>query len=453
MSEDETLTLRQADRLYQSFPDFVAWPASTEDGLELWERFASRLQEVRQNATPEALRNAVEVAVRAAAIDTGAIEGLYSVDRGFTMTVATQAFAWENALAEKGERVRELFAAQLETYELVIDAVTQALPVSEAWIRALHETVCAGQPTYEVLTGQGRQVHELPRGKYKTLPNHVLLIGGGTHSYAPVDQVPAEMHRLLEQIRTPEFENAHPAAQASYVHYAFVAIHPFADGNGRVARALASVYFYRAHSIPFLVFANQKNSYLDALRQADLKQTQDLVAFFLNRGVDTFQLVIEHLLTAEAPSPANVAARLRLDDEVALKLLEVAKEEVKAQFKRFVLPSYFALHLEPTDDLMTGGEDFRQVMVSRSLDVIIENHEFDRASERNVTVLIARDRTEPFPFCLLETGDETDHLEIRFEDVHPDISKSLQLRLESWCSRLLGRMLQELEDGPAATGE
>src|SRR4051794_12151994 len=102
MSEDETSRLRQADSLYQSFPDFSAWPAPTEESLELWERFASRLQEVRQNATPEALRSAVEVAVRAAAIDTGAIEGLYSVDRGFTMTVATQAFAWENALAEKG---------------------------------------------------------------------------------------------------------------------------------------------------------------------------------------------------------------------------------------------------------------------------------------------------------------------------------------------------------------
>lgn len=453
MSEDEISALQRADSLYQSFPDFSLWPAPADDGLELWDRFASRLQEVRQNATSEALRNAVEVAVRAAAIDTGAIEGLYSVDRGFTMTVATQAFAWENALAEKGERVRELFAAQLETYELVIDAVTQALPISEAWIRALHETVCAGQPTYEVLTGQGRQVHELPKGKYKTLPNHVLLIGGGTHSYAPVDQVPAEMHRLLEQIRTPEFENAHPAAQASYLHYAFVAIHPFADGNGRVARALASVYFYRAHSIPFLVFANQKNAYLDALRQADLGQRQDLVAFFLNRGVDTVQLVVEHLLAAEAPSPANVAARLRLNDDVALKLLETAKDEIRTQFERLELPRYFELALEPTDDVMADGEGLRQVMGSRSLDVIIENYELNRFSERNVTVLIARDRTDPFPFCLLETGDDGDYLDTRFEDVHPDISKSLQLRLESWCSRLLGRMLQELEDRPANAGE
>lgn len=453
MPEEKALTLRQADSLYQSFPDFSAWPAPTEDGLELWNRFAFRLQEVRQNATPEALRHSVEVAVRAAAMDTGAIEGLYSVDRGFTMTVATQAFAWEHALEEKGEKVRELFAAQLEAYELVIDAVTQALPISEAWIRALHEKVCAGQPTYEVLTDQGSQEQELPRGKYKTQPNHVLLTGGGTHSYAPVDQVPSEMYRLLEQIRTAEFESAHPTAQASYIHYAFVAIHPFADGNGRVARALASVYFYRAHSIPFLVFGNQKNPYRDALRQTDLGRAQDLVAFFLNRGIDTFQLVIDHLLTAEAPDPGKIAARLRLLDEVALKLLEAAREQVKVQFAKLELPYFMDLDLQLVDDVTVDYQDYRQVMGSTSLAVSIDDLEHDASRERDITVLIARDKADPLPLCLAETEEGGDDLEVRFEDVHPEISESLRLRLANWCTRFLGRLLKDLADGPGASGK
>ena len=52
MPEDKALTLQQADSLYPSFPDFSAWPAPTEDGLQLWDRFASRLEEVRKNADP-----------------------------------------------------------------------------------------------------------------------------------------------------------------------------------------------------------------------------------------------------------------------------------------------------------------------------------------------------------------------------------------------------------------
>jgi hypothetical protein len=83
-----------ADALYRGFPDFSAWgPLSPEDA-DLWSRFAANLEERRQAASPEDLRHSTDVAVRAAALDTGAIEGLYDVDRGFTMTVAVQGLAW-----------------------------------------------------------------------------------------------------------------------------------------------------------------------------------------------------------------------------------------------------------------------------------------------------------------------------------------------------------------------
>lgn len=446
MPDDKVLTLQQADSLYQGFPDFFDWPAPTEDDIELWELFASRLQETREQATSEALGKSVEVALRAAAMDTGAIEGLYTVDRGFTMTVATQAVAWEHALAEKGENVRELFEAQLEAYELVIDAVTNRLPITEAWIRALHEKVCAQQPTYKVLTDQGWQEHELPKGAYKTQPNHVLLKDGSIHPYAPVGQVGSEMYRLLEQIRTPEFERAHPITQASYLHHGFVVIHPFADGNGRVARALASVFFYRARSIPFLVFANQKTAYISVLYQADQGQVRPLLAFFRDRGIDTMQLVIDHLLTVEAPAPENIAARIRLIDEVALRLLEVAREQIEKQFKDLRLSYRLDLYAELTNVMMTGAEDYRQVMGSTSLSIVLESLEPEITSETYITVLIAHNLADPFPLWLFETVGRDDDLEVRFEDVHPEISESLRLRLANWCSRLLGRMLKDFEE-------
>ncbi len=390
------LTLRQADHLYQGFPDFAGWPAPKEDDLRLWDRFASRLQEIRTTATPEALRKAVDVAVRAAALDTGAIEGLYSVDRGFTMTVATQALAWEHAIAEKGENVRELFEAQLQAYELVIDAVTGHHPISEAWIRALHETLCGPQSTYRVLTDQGWQEQELRKGAYKTQPNHVRLADGSFHAYAPADRVASEMHRLLEQVRTPEFESADPIVQASYLHYGFVVIHPFADGNGRVARALASVFFYRALSIPFLVFANQRTAYFDALHAADLGSSRPLLAFFRDRGIDTAQLVVEHLLTAKALSPNDLVPRRKLMDDAALRLLSAAESQLEELTERLGLP------------------------------------------DTSIRVLVATDAAS-FPL-ILRAEDAEDVLEVRFEDAYPEISESLRIRLENWCQRLAGRM-------------
>jgi Fic family protein len=420
------LSLRQADHLYQGFPGFAEWPSPGEDDLRLWDRFASRLEEIRSKATPEALRKAVDVAVRAAAIDTGAIEGLYSVDRGFTMTVATQALAWEHAIQEKGQNVRDLFEAQLQTYELVIDAVTGHHPVSEAWIRALHETLCGPQDKYRVLTDQGWQEHDLRKGAYKTQPNHVRLADGSIHPYAPVDQVASEMHRLLEQIRTPAFESAHPIAQASYIHYGFVVIHPFADGNGRVARALASVFFYKTLSIPFLVFANQKMAYFNALHQADLGESRPLLVYFRDRGVDTTQLVIDHLLTAEAPNPEDIITKAELLGDAGIRLLVLVEGQLEALALKALLPG-LKLLAKPDDDHV--------------LRVLLADDE-----GRDVATLVRTRVTRtptPFPLVLEDLNDTGDPLEARFEDAYPEISESLRIRVANWCQRLLGRLLED----------
>ena len=123
-----------------------------------------------------------------------------------------------------------------------MDLATKAEPISEAAIRALHSQVVEGQKTYRVLTSVGWQDQPLPKGQYKVLPNHVRRRDGEMHSYAPVDITPEEMHRLVVELRSKEFLAAKLVLQASYAHYALVSIHPFAYGNGRVARALASVF-------------------------------------------------------------------------------------------------------------------------------------------------------------------------------------------------------------------
>lgn len=448
MSDDKTLTLRQADSLYPGFPDFADWPVPTEDDLRLWDRFAARLQETRAKATPEALQKSVEVAVRAAAMDTGAIEGLYTVDRGFTMTVATQALAWEHALEEKGENVRALFEAQLEAYELVLDAVTKKLPITEAWVRALHEKVCAGQRTYRVWTDQGWQEQELPRGAYKSHPNHVRLADGSIHPYAPVDRVPAEMYRLLEQIRTPEFESAHPIAQASYLHYGFVVIHPFADGNGRVARALASVFFYRTLSIPFLVFANQRTAYFDALHQADLGQARPLLAFFRDRGIDTIQLVAEQVLTAQTSVPGEIVLGLskprRIPNEdlenAARRLLLSASNHIHHQIEGLRLPDHLQVSVLHGRRNWMARSGYSPVD-SEHIEILLSEG-FRPLLVRAAKVLVAVDNSNPFTF-LLDTEGIGDGLEVRLEDAYPEISESLEIRLSNWAQRILGRLLHE----------
>ena len=91
------------------------------------------------------------------------------MDRGFTMTVATQEQGWEKQIAARGERVSRLFEAQLRGYELARDLALSDVPITEAWIRQLHTELAEGAETYQVLTSQGWQEQALPKGAYKQL--------------------------------------------------------------------------------------------------------------------------------------------------------------------------------------------------------------------------------------------------------------------------------------------
>jgi hypothetical protein len=77
------------------------------------------------------------------------------------------------------------------------------------------------------------------------------------------------MSPFASEFRTDAFLGAHPVVQFSYAHYAFVSIHPFSDGNGRVARALASAFTYCAISMPIVILSEHKNEYRDGLEHAD----------------------------------------------------------------------------------------------------------------------------------------------------------------------------------------
>src|SRR5262245_30523177 len=139
----------------------------------------------------------------------------------------------------------------------------------EAWIRRLHEEICAPQDNYTVQTELGKQERQLSKGEYKREPNHVLTVDGQWFAYAPPSDTPAEMERFVAELNSQAFLTAAPPVQAAYAHYAFIRIHPFMDGNGRVARALATLYLTRCYGVPLLILLDQKSLYLAALRAAD----------------------------------------------------------------------------------------------------------------------------------------------------------------------------------------
>lgn len=332
--------IRDADAKYRPLPQFVAWSKAVVD-LSRWNAAEIAHRELADEAS-DLLPKALEVARKAAAIDTGALEGLYELERGFTITVATQSAMWQAAFEKKSEVAQRLIKSQLGVYDEVLDFATKKSPMVQAWVRNLHELLCEHQATYNVITANGVEERPLPRGQYKQHPNHVRQPDGALHSYAPVAMVEAEMTRFCDELKGSAFGTAHPVLQAAYAHYGIAAIHPFADGNGRVARALGSVYMCRATSIPLTILVGHRDSYLDALAAADDGQVETFIEFVARRGIEGFAMVAESVRAARKPNATEVAAsirRLHLTrggyrhsevDAAGLGLLGLLHEEVRA---------------------------------------------------------------------------------------------------------------------------
>jgi len=261
----------------------------------------------------------------------------------------------------------------------------------------------------------------------------------------------------MEELRSRAFERAHPVEQAGYAHYAFVTVHPFADGNGRVARALASVYLYRSLSIPLVVFAHQKPQYLDALEQADRGDAASWLNFIADRGIDTMQLVGENLRSAVAPRPQQIARRLpsifgsrgrtpaELDNLAGHLLValqarwESAIEPLRPRLGRAsVAPS--SADWPPPEGYRRTARLPRETMMA----TLTPPAPFIFDLRIPFRVNIALDDHNPFGFQI-EAMNSEDRLAIRDVDVSPEVSAHLWPRMDQWIERQLGTKMAELE--------
>jgi Fic family protein len=452
---ESKLDSHQIDSQYAGFPSFTDWVTCTVN-LERWERACSRLRQHRQSS-PEAFKKALNIVSRATAVDTGAIENLYETDRGFTFTVAMELASWEAAVEERGANVRPLLEAQFNAYDYVLDLATSKTPLSEAWIRELHEVMCAGQETYLVSTPQGPQKHPLPRGKYKVNPNHVRQQDGQIHAYAPVDLTADEMHRFILETRSETFQNAHPALQAAYAHYAFVAIHPFADGNGRVARALASVFTLRVESIPVLVLFDTRAEYYEALQAADQKDYQPFVDFMFNRSLEGIELASESFETMrdgdfkESVEKVNSYYSTKSGygrteiEKAGLNLIKYFRDQLNKKIDQMKLKNIVHTVQNVNVDrkepglIILSGEKSGLNITSGSLSPF-------EVSISNFFVLIFPIDPDLEDEAYIENiYDKSERYGFRIDEILPSIKSVTQIRISLMADRLLSRITQKLE--------
>jgi Fic family protein len=460
-TEPETAKLqidpRKADAAYNPFPTFEDWLLCDIETTR-WERYTASL-EGKNELSPDLLRRAQQVVAKAAAVDTGAIEGLYETDRGFTFTVATEAALWQAVIQDKkGSKVLSLIESQLHGYEHVLDFATKQVPIAEAWIRTLHEEICHAQDTYTAYTEIGIQELPLPKGEYKNLPNHVITRDGSIHSYAPVDLTPVEMHRLCEQLNTSSFLAAHPILQSSYAHYALVAIHPFADGNGRVARALASVFTYRSNSIPLLILAENRDEYLSTLRSADKGNRQPFVDFTRERALDAIRLFDDSLRTATTIPAADALRAIKAlyvtkggythkqVDEAGFKLMDLIMEEFVKYREKIAIEGMvgFNARNESSGFSIPNNAYRHPLSAPRTAWIHMSTNAPANASvARSMGLEVPKDCGKDDDLIVRENKGPV-QFEARITELMPFPQASLQMRISMFVERIINEMATDL---------
>ncbi len=443
MTEAELLAL---DAEYQPLGEFGPWATADPDPTT-FSAAAAPLDALRQAADSDDFARVRTGVMRAAAFDTGVLEGLYEEDAGFTLTAMQMASTFEALLQDKGNDVEQLFAGHLQGYELALDVATKAHPLTQKLIREIHEVTTAGQQVYTVYTEVGQQQVKLPRGAYKTNRNHVREASGRLHAYAPVDLVEPEMQKIVEATRSAEFEDAHPAAQAAYVHHSITAVHPFADGNGRVARAVASIYYFRSISLPLVIFGGQRQGYLASIRAADRGDVQRFVEYIAHRGTDLMEIVTNRMRSGSRDSKRWVAEPV--DDEAVTQeqvagAMGALLDRAVPRLTESALPEGLAIsvgRVQGATFQLTPGytqphqPPFIQVRLTAS-------HPARADYMFNIALAIASGRNAvPGYLMCIETRAQ---LPLHYEDITLEPSDAIVARLDAWLDAVLDDSLERL---------
>lgn len=216
------------------------------------------------------------------AIETGVIEKVYDVDRGTTELLIEQGLRRDiierTDTGQDPALVLEMIRDHRTTIDGIFDFIARRRELTVGYVRALHAALTRHQSHVDGIDTQGRPIRiPLEHGVFKRLPNNPTRPDGSAHEYCPPEQVSAEMERLIAMHAAHERAGVPPEIESAFLHHRFAQIHPFQDGNGRVARALATLVLLRANWFPMVVDREQKADYIDTLEAADLGNLQYLV--------------------------------------------------------------------------------------------------------------------------------------------------------------------------------
>ena len=171
---------------------------------------------------------------------------------GNSLTESETKVVIEDGLTIEGKPLRDHYEAvgHAKAYDYIYN-ITEKKGLSEDDIISLHRLFY-------------QQIDAEKAGHYRTVK---VYISGSRYAVAAVSKIPAEMQKLVKWYNENE-KKLHPVELAATLHQRFVFIHPFVDGNGRVARLLMNLALLRNGYTIAIIPAILRHEYICSLETA-----------------------------------------------------------------------------------------------------------------------------------------------------------------------------------------
>jgi Fic family protein len=180
---------------------------------------------------------------------------------GNTLTLSETKLVLDEGITIGGKTLREHLEAtnNAQGYDLIARLAREQARITHITIQQIHEIVTRG-----ILESAGR---------YRT---RNVRITGAVRSPTDWQHIIREMDELIADVAR---EDRPVIEMTAYLHHRFVSIHPFIDGNGRVARLLGNLYLLRNGYPPIVLDQKNRQQYYQTLREADNRKLSPFTCF------------------------------------------------------------------------------------------------------------------------------------------------------------------------------
>ncbi len=197
---------------------------------------------------------------------------------GNSLTESETKVVIEDGLTIEGKPLRDHYEAvgHAKAYDYIYQ-ITEKEELTEKDIQNLHYLFY-------------QQMNVEQAGQYRSVK---VYISGSRYAVSAVSKIPGEMQKLVKWYNENE-KKLHPIELAATLHQRFVFIHPFVDGNGRVARLLMNLALLRNGYSIAIIPAILRHEYIYSLETAHTRP--DVFVDFIADRVITTQLDLLRLM-------------------------------------------------------------------------------------------------------------------------------------------------------------